>query len=205
MPIRGGDDGFAGAERVGERAGDDLALVQVGRDVDIGGADEIHELGQIDEAVVEDDVLFDAEIFRETLEAEAIVLAVFADEVRVGGTEDEVNCLREFGDKGGQGVEDLLDALVGREESEREQNLAALDGEKGFKTVGLLERDVVDAVRDNVDFFGGGVVDFAEKTAGALGHDDEAGGGVDQGFHDATLFGGRIAQDGVQRGDDGHL
>src|SRR5205823_548130 len=54
MPIGRGDHRLARAEYVGQRAGGDLRLVQVGGDVDVGRADELLEVVQGHEVVVED-------------------------------------------------------------------------------------------------------------------------------------------------------
>ena len=61
VPVGRRDDRLAAAERVGQRAGGDLRRFKVRRDVDVGRADELDQLVQLDEPVVEDDVLADAQ------------------------------------------------------------------------------------------------------------------------------------------------
>src|SRR4029077_10890356 len=40
VPIGRGDDCFTGAERISQRTGSNLRFVEIGRDIDVGGADE---------------------------------------------------------------------------------------------------------------------------------------------------------------------
>ena len=69
----------------------DLGDVQVRRHVHVCRTDELGELVQLDEAIVEDHALPDAEVTRETFEAEPIPFPLVADEVRVGRTQDDVD------------------------------------------------------------------------------------------------------------------
>jgi len=62
VPVGRGDHRLAGTQRVGQRAGSDLVLAQVGRDVDVGRADELHQFLQADEAVVEDHAAFHVQV-----------------------------------------------------------------------------------------------------------------------------------------------
>ncbi len=59
--VRRGDHGPAGSDRVGQGARGDLLRLEIRRDVDVGGREELGELGLADEAVVEDHVRVHAE------------------------------------------------------------------------------------------------------------------------------------------------
>ena len=72
VDVRRRDDGAARSHRVGQRARRALFGIQVGRDVDVGGAEEVVQLVLFDEAVVEHHVLVDAELSRPRLEHQAI-------------------------------------------------------------------------------------------------------------------------------------
>ncbi len=61
VPVRRRDDRLARTERVGQRAGGDLRFVEVGREVDVGGAYELLEFLERDEPVVKNDLFRDAE------------------------------------------------------------------------------------------------------------------------------------------------
>ena len=55
------DDGLAGADRVRQRSGSDLLRVEVRRDVDVRGRQELGEFAWADEAVVENQARVDAQ------------------------------------------------------------------------------------------------------------------------------------------------
>ena len=84
VPVRRRDHCLAVAQRVGERARDDLGGVQVGRHVQIGGPQELAQLFQGHEAIVEHDVVGDAELARPHLKVEAVLLSLLALDVRDG-------------------------------------------------------------------------------------------------------------------------
>ncbi len=204
VPVRGGDDRVAEAKGVGEGAGGDLGFAKVRSEVNIGGADETHQLFEFDEAVEEDDMLLDAEIGGETFEAPAIGLAFVADQVGVGLAEDDVHDVGEFANDVGEGAEGVFNAFVWREEAKGQEDLFSGDGEFVFVVVGIGERDVGNAMRDEVYLFHGGAKDLVEQLAALLGHDDEAGGEANQFAHDAALLGAGVFKNGVKGGDDGH-
>ena len=67
MQIRRGNDGFPRAQRVGERAGNHLAFVFIGRDIDVGTADQFHQLLRTHETVSKYDATFYSNILRQFL------------------------------------------------------------------------------------------------------------------------------------------
>ena len=89
VPIRCRDHGLATTERVGQRARDRLLHIQIGRDVQIGGSDELGQFFQFNETVVEADMLGDAEFFRHAFQADSIAFALLTNQTRMRRTEDE--------------------------------------------------------------------------------------------------------------------
>ena len=79
VPVGRRDDGLAATERVGQRARGDLRGVQVGRDVDVGHADEFEQLVDLDEPVVEAHVLLDAQALGQPLQADPVPFPLLAD------------------------------------------------------------------------------------------------------------------------------
>ena len=63
------------------------------------------------------------------LEHQAIGLALARHDVGVGGAQDDVDRVGVGREDGGQRVDDVLDALVRREQTEREDHRLALDAE----------------------------------------------------------------------------
>ncbi len=68
IPIGGRNNRLAGAHGIGQRARDDLRRVEIRRDVNIRGADELNEFFQTDKSVVEDHLTFDAFLLGQPLQ-----------------------------------------------------------------------------------------------------------------------------------------
>ena len=69
-------------------------------------------------------------------------------------------------------VDDVLDALVGREQAEGQDDRSPLDAQPLLAAAAAGTRR--DAVRDEVDLPGGHAVDVARRARAALAHDDDA-------------------------------
>ncbi len=173
IPVGGGDDRLARADGVGQRAGGDLARVQVGGDVEVGRADELGQLLDADEAVVENDLALDALLLGQPLQRQAVALAVMAQDVGVGRAEDDVDDFGMLLQNGRQGFDDRFDALVGRQQAERQQHRLALDAELVLVEAGIDERHVGDAVGNEVDLLRRNAVDVLQEARAALAHDHD--------------------------------
>ena len=119
---------------------------------------------QFDEAVVEDDVLPDAEIACHPFEAEPIGFALLADEIRMRGAEDDVDDVGKLANDLRQRLERVLDPFVRREQAERESDVLPLDAELFLEAVRIDERHVGNAMRDDVDLRGGHAINIAVET-----------------------------------------
>jgi hypothetical protein len=73
-----------------------------------------------------------------------------------------------------------------------------------FEIIRVGERHIGNAVGNQINLRSGRLIDFEQKFAPAFTHHDQPGGQPDQIAHHAALFFVRLAQDRVQRGDDGH-
>ena len=204
VPIRSRDHRFAGAEAVGERARGDLGLVEVGGDVNVSRADVLAEFLVGHVAVDEADAVFHADAAGHAFELQAVALAFLADEVRMGGAEHNVNEPRVVADDVGQGSDDIFDPFVRREQAEGEHDRTPGDFELVLVKARIGEAGVGNAVRDDGDFRVGDAVEAGQHAAGALGHDDQTRGKVDEFVEHPALVGVRVFQHGVEGGDDGH-
>ena len=72
VPIWCRDDRFSSPDRVGQRPRDDLLRLEVGGDVDVSRAHELDQLLGVDEAIVEEDALFDPQLDGQPLEGDPI-------------------------------------------------------------------------------------------------------------------------------------
>jgi len=169
VPVGGGDDRFARADGVGQRAGGDLAGVQVGCDVDVGRADELSQFLDANEAVVEDDLALDALLLGQPLQRQAVALAVVAQHVGVGRAEDDVDDVGVLFQDGRQGLDDRLDALVGRQQAEGQEHSLALHAKVVLVEARVNEGHVGDAVGNLVRR---DAIDALQKARAALAHDD---------------------------------
>jgi hypothetical protein len=94
------DYGAPRSERVCQRARRALLQIEVGRHVDVGGAQELVEFFLAHEPVVEDDMLVDTQLAGERLQRDAVRLAMVVTHVRVGRPQHDVQRLGMGGHDG---------------------------------------------------------------------------------------------------------
>jgi hypothetical protein len=75
VPVRCGDNGLAGSQRDGQRAGDNLRLLPVGRDVNVGRAYMLHKFFRTHKAVVQNQLRRNTKLLGQRLQLFAIALA----------------------------------------------------------------------------------------------------------------------------------
>ena len=163
VPVRRGHHGVARAERVGQRAGGDLRLGQIRREINVRRADEPHQFLQLDEAIEEHDMLLHAEVFGQPLQAQAVGLALVAQQIRMRLAQHDVNDVGKFADDVRQRAQRVLDALVRREQAEGEQHLLARHAELVLEIIRVGERHVGNAVRDEINLGGRRLIDLEQK------------------------------------------
>ena len=120
------------------------------------------------------------------------------------GAEHDVDEAGMARDDVGQGLDDILDALVGRKQAEGEHDRSAGDFELVFVETGIGEGGSGDAVGNDGELAFIHAVEAEEHAAGALGHDDDAGGKIEEFGEDAALVGIGIFQHRMQGGDHRH-
>ncbi len=91
MPVGRRHHGIAGAEGIGQRARRDLRLRKIGREVNVRRADKPHQFVQLDEAVEEHNMLLHAEVLGHPLKAQAVQLALIAQQIGVRLAHDDEN------------------------------------------------------------------------------------------------------------------
>ena len=126
VPVRRRDDGAAGRERERQRARRALLAVRVRRHEDVGRREEIGELLDREEAVVELDVVAEAEVEDAPLEHQAVLLARAPRDLRMGAACDHVEHLGMALDDRRQRIEHHLDPLARREQTEGREQEARL-------------------------------------------------------------------------------
>ena len=189
VPIRRRDHRFAAAERIGQRAGGDLCLVQIRRDVQVGRADELRQLAQLDEAVVEDDMLRDAQIAGQSLQAQPIGFALGSHEIRVRCPQHHVDEIGKLLEHGRHRPQCVLDSLVRREQAKRQRDLLPFDAKLAFEGLGIDERHVGNAVGDQRNLAFRNAVDRLQQRAAPFGHHDQPGRHLRELFDDPPLLG----------------
>ena len=112
VPVRRRDHRLARAERIRQRAGGNLRFVQIGSEVQVGHANELLQLVQLDETIVEDDVLLDFVFLGQPFEAQPVGFPLFAQQVGMGGAQHDIDDIRELRENLRQRIEHVLDPLV---------------------------------------------------------------------------------------------
>ena len=205
VPIRSRNHGLTRAKGVSQRARSDLRLVEVGRNVEVRRADEFLQLLEFYEAVVENDALLDLVLFGQDFQAETIGLAALRQLVGMRRAQDDINDVREFRQNLRESVQDMLNSLVGRKQPEGEQHRPSFHAKLVLVIIGIHKRDVGNAMRNEVDLGGGRPVNILQHLASAFGHGHQPGRVRDQFLHHAPLGVVGLAQEGMERGDDGHF
>ena len=217
VPVGRRDDCTSGRKRKGERARRALLTVHVRRHEDVGGREQIGELVDCQEAIVELDVVAEAEVENAPLEHQPVLLALAPGDLRVGAAGDHVEHLGMARDDRGKRIEHHLDPLPGEKQPEGRDQEAGLDprvAARGGRDVagpapGIelcagtaeLRRS---AVRDDVDLLVCTRSDFDQEPPRRLGHHDHTLGLVAQRGQNLELMRRRRREHRVQ-GDDERL
>ena len=135
-------------------------------------------------------MLFHAAILGQSLQTQAVTLTFTGDQMRVGRSQHQIDhigmCSHDFR----QRFDRIFDALAGPQQTEGEQHHLPCHSELLFVETGILERDVWNAVRDDVHFGVGYSVGFPQDLGTFARHHHQAVAAVDQLLHDLPL--GRV-------------
>ena len=118
---------------------------------------------------------------------------------RPGNDVDRIGMIEE---DGGQRLDHRLQSLVGGDEAEGQQHLAAGEAEARLGALGGRIRPVRDAVGHHHDLALRHAVDALQDLAPLFRHDDQPGGGADQPLHDPPLVRIGPLQNGMERHHD---
>ena len=198
MPVGRGDNCLPCTKDVSQRAGSDLCLVQIRRHVDVCGTDEFLEVIKRDKAVVEDDVLFHTAIIRQSLQSETVTLALSCNQVRMRGPEHEIDDVWMSAHDLRQSLDHMLDPLPRPDQSESEQDHATFHTELGLEWGGVHERDVRDAMGNDVHLRVRHLVGFAQNLRTLLRHHNDPVAASHKLVHDRALSGVGITQHGMK-------
>jgi len=204
VPIRSGDDRLARADGIGQRAGGDLAGVQVGSNVDVGRADELGQFFDADKAIVEDDLALDALLLGQPLQRQPVRFAVVAQDVGMGRAEDDVDDVGMLLQDGRQRLDNRLDALVSRQQAEGQQHRLALHAKVVLVEAGIDKGHVGDAVGNEVNLVRRDAIDALQKARAALTHDHHPLRQPRYLLQHPALVGVWLLEYGVERRNDGH-
>ena len=91
MQVRRRNDCLAGAQCVRERAGNDLGLVLVRRDVNVRRADQFNHLVRAHEAIPEDYIGLNPQIGGELLQVSAVLVTFTPQNMRMSRSGHHVN------------------------------------------------------------------------------------------------------------------
>ena len=205
MPVGRGDDCLAGSKRDGQRAGDNLRLLPVGRDVNIGRAHVLHKLFRAHKAIVQNQMGRNAKLLGQRLQLFAVALAFAPPDMGMRHSGDDIDHVRMPRQNRRQRPNHVFNSLVWREQAECKQNGLAFRAELVLEIVGVHEGHVRHAVRDHIDLSAGNRIHFAQQLGRQFAHDNQAIGELCDLFEHDALICVRFAQNRVQRSDQRHF
>ena len=205
MPVGSRDDRFARTQRIRKRTGDHLRLVAIRCDVYVRRTNELDHLLRANEAIVKDHIRFDPRFLRQPLQVRAIFITLTTQDVWVGRACNDVHDVLVSRQYLWKGLNNVFDALVGREQTEREQYSLPFYIKAVFVEIGIEKWQVRNAVRNHVNLAARHFEDLLQELGGELTHHDEAVGKLCDFFHYHSLIGARFAENRVQGGHHGHL
>src|SRR5271167_3223024 len=132
-------------------------------DVNVGGANEFNHLLRTDEAVVKDHSRFHSYFLGQSLQTGSILVPLATEDVRMGGSCDDVSDILVFGQNLRQSLDYVFDSLVRREQAEREQNRFTFHAKAVLVEIGIQERQVGNAVRHHIDLAARYLEDFLQE------------------------------------------
>src|SRR5882672_7774372 len=174
MQIGSGDDRFPGAQGIRQGSRHDLALMFVGRDVNVCRTDQFDELLRADETIPKDHTILNPEISREFLEVQPIFVALVSQDMRVGDAGNHVNGITVTRQDTRQSLDYVFYTLVWGEQSKREQNVFSLRSESILIKIRIGKVQIGDTVGNEIDFVGRDLEDFLQNIGGLPAHDNQA-------------------------------
>ena len=135
----------------------------VGRDVNIGSANKPGHFLRTDETVVEDYIGLHSHRLRQRQQAGPILVPLATQDVGVSCAGDNVHYVLVPGQNLRQGLNDVFDSLVRRQQAEREQHGFSFHAKTVFVEVGIQKRQVRNAVRYHVDLAARHFKDFLQE------------------------------------------
>ena len=157
-----------------------MGLVQIRREIDISGSDELAEFLVINIAVHEHDIPFHTEFLGELFEGFPVAFAVVPNLIRVRGSEDDVNDIRLFADDFRQGPQGILDPLARRKKPEGQKHWTPCHAKVVLVKIRIRKRDVRYAVRDDGNFIRRDPMDVAQHFSPVIRHDHNFSGTFDK-------------------------
>ncbi len=174
----------------------------VWRDVNVRRADQFNQILRTLEAVAKDHTGFDPEVLRQILQVHPVLVTFAPQHMRMSYTGYHVYNIAVARQDSWQGFYDVFYALIPREQAKCEQNILSLGSEAILVEIGVRERQIGDAMRNQIDLFDWNVEHFLQDLCGGLAHDDQAVRKRRDFLHHRALVGSWIAKHGVQRRDE---
>ena len=112
VPIGSRNDRFACTQCIGQRSGNHLRFMPVGRDVNVGGTNKLDHLFRADEAIVEYHLRFHSYFLRQGLQTGSILIPLATQNVRMSRSRDNVRDILVLGQNLRQCLNYVFDSLV---------------------------------------------------------------------------------------------
>ncbi len=129
---RRGDNGSAGAHRVGDRTADDLMWVEIGHEADIRCLQVLNHLLQRHISIYEFDPGSETQGADESMQLFPVTLARGRAHPRMRFAGDEVHHVRMLARDAGEGMQRVFNSFIGADEPERRKDRASRIAELGL-------------------------------------------------------------------------
>src|SRR6202011_5087454 len=114
-------------------------------------ADQFNHLLGTYKTIAKDHVGFNSKIVRQLLQVNAVFVTLAPQDMRVSCASNHVNNIAVARQNVWQSLDDIFYALIGREQAKREQNVFSFRSEPILVEVGISERQIGDAMWNQID------------------------------------------------------
>src|SRR5712691_6424182 len=135
----------------------------------------------------------------------AIGLALMSNQVRMGCTKNDIDCVRTGFDDFRHGIDHSLVAFTWREKAERENDRLSAETEFCLGVMRFEEREIRYSVRYDLNLRIWGIIDETKEFAAFFCHDNDLGRSIDDPTHHVALGGRRVGKYRVKCRDNRHF
>ena len=170
----------------------------VGRDVNVGRADQRSHLFRSDKPIHEQDLPFHTILLCQGLKLKPVAISFTGSDLRVSGACNHVDSIAVTGQDARHGLDHVFEPFVRRKQTKREKDTLAVAREAILIQVRLLKRQLGNAMRNQVYFLGRNPEHLLQNMRGILAHHNKALGACGNPVHHNPLIQIRLTKHRMQ-------